>query len=68
MTKQEKIELLIAMHIVMFNAKDKICYEQWVGTGVPDEPFEEDFERIAKNKKEFEYVVNLFCNLVHDFF
>lgn len=68
MTKQEKIDLLKAMHIVMLNANDETCYYHWILTGVPDAPSEEDFEYIAKDKEAFKYVVNLFCNLVHDFF
>lgn len=68
MTKQEKIELLKAMHSVMLGVDDESCYDTWIITGVPDCPSEEDFEFIAKDKEEFEYVVNLFCNLVHDFF
>lgn len=68
MTKQEKIELLKAMHSVMLGTDDENCYDTWIITGVPDCPSEEDFEFIAKDKEEFKYVVNLFCNLVHDFF
>ena len=68
MTNQEKIELLKVMHTVMLGTNDENCYDQWTLLGVPDAPREEDFEYIANNKEDFIYVVNLFCNLVHDFF
>lgn len=68
MTKQERIELLKAMHIVMMNANDERCYYHWITVGVPDEPSDGDFEYIATNKEEFKEVINIFCNLVHDFF
>lgn len=67
MTKEERIELLKAMHISIINIDDEMAYFHWITLGIPDEPEEYVFECIAEDDKKFFSVIKVFCNTVRDF-
>lgn len=67
MTKEERIELLKALHISIINLGDEIPYLHWVTLCVPDEPQEDDYEFIAEDDESFYECIKIFCNLVRDF-
>lgn len=55
---------LKAMHKVIQETNDGNIYFSWVTTGVPDCPTNMDFYDIARNKKEYNEVVDLFIKLI----
>lgn len=63
---KSRVKLLTALHEIMMNMNDEDCYFTWILT-VPDEPSEDDFAWIASNDEEFNFVLDLFERLFHQF-
>ena len=63
---KSRIKLLQTLHEIMMNMNDEDCYFTWI-LAVPDEPSENDFAWIASNDDEFNYVLDLFERLFHQF-
>lgn len=55
---------LKAMHKVIQETNDGNIYFSWVTIGVPDCPTDMDFYYIARNKEEYNEVVDLFIKLI----
>lgn len=55
---------LKAMHKVIQETNDGNIYFSWVTVGIPDCPTDIDFYDIARNKEEYDEIVDLFIRLV----
>lgn len=58
-------DLLKAMHLLMQHMNNEDAYYNWIVTGVPDCPSEDDFESIAEDDEEFNETADLFMKIVH---
>lgn len=63
---KSRIKLLTLLHEIMMNMNDEDCYFTWIMV-VPDEASEDDFAWIAANDEEFNYTLDLFERLFHQF-
>lgn len=63
---KSRVKLLQTLHEIMMNMNDEDCYFTWI-LEVPDEADENDFAWIASNDDEFNYVLDLFERLFHQF-
>ena len=61
-----RVAQLKAMHELMRNANDEYIYGAWIVSGVPDEPFEEDFIDIALDDEMYNECFDLFVELIED--
>ena len=63
---ESRVALLKRMHEMMMLMNNEDCYFTWIMI-VPDEPSDEDFESIATSDSEWDYVLNLFEKLFHQY-
>lgn len=63
---ESRVALLKKMHEIMMNMNDEDCYFTWI-LFVPDEPSDDDFEFIASNDEDWNYALELFERLFHEY-
>ena len=60
---QLRKKLLKEMNTYIIEMGDEEIWMDWITLGVPDEPFEDDYEFIAENDDEWNDVCGLFGRL-----
>ncbi len=60
---KDRIQVLKAMDEAIRGMNDESVFEPWLMLGVPDEAFEEDYEDIASDHKEYIRIVKLYAKL-----
>ena len=63
---QTKIVLLKQMNQYIIDMGDEEIWEIWIECGVPDCPSDSDYEWIAENDDEWNYVCELFGRLIKE--
>lgn len=61
--KKERIELLKAMHTIVYDFNHENAYMRWINL-VPDCPSEDDFADMAEDDEDMENAVKLFFRLI----
>lgn len=61
--QKTRVKLLKGMHNYIINLKNESIYGAWILTGIPDSPYEDDFEFFALDDKEWVYICKLFARL-----
>lgn len=62
--KNERVEALKAMHLLVCHLNDEAAYDSWIQVGVPDCPSDNDYDFIASDKESFEDCMSEFIHLV----
>lgn len=71
--EMDRLNAIIAMHILVYNMNDKDAYITWIELAVPDCPSEWDFIDLAQNdegteeNKLFDEAVDLFKKLWNEY-
>lgn len=63
---KQRVEALKAMHKLMTLSNDENLYMIWIQVGVPDCPYDDDFESIAEDDEEYDTTTDLFIALIND--